>query len=271
MLRKLYKHEFNALARSLWPVYLGLLALSVFNRVFLTFGESDNKIINTISNSIMMFYVLGILAIFTVSIVIVVVRFYQHLMTSQGYLSFTLPVKVSSHIICKLVCGTIAILLSAVAVILSLMIISIGTNQIALAIDAIAMAYTQGAAIFGAFRMVLFTVGVVVLIIVTTAAGLLIAYGAIALGQQFKNRIGGAVLSFVGISMGLQVISALSFVPFMVDFANKMTYSNFLDSAESMGNFISITIGLCILWALIIGVGMYFLSNHMLSKKLNLE
>ena len=50
-----------------------------------------------------MLYIFGIIAIGIITIVVLVMRFYKNLFTSEGYLMHTLPVKASQHLNSKLI------------------------------------------------------------------------------------------------------------------------------------------------------------------------
>ena len=113
MLKKLYRHEFHALFRSLWPLYAGLLVLALLSRLMdMSFFDRRQLVVQILYNSFMSLYVLGIIAMLIISFAVVIVRFYRHLLTGEGYLSFTLPFTAGQHITCKLVCGVVAGLVS---------------------------------------------------------------------------------------------------------------------------------------------------------------
>ena len=127
MLKKLYKHEFYSLFRSLLPIYAALFGFSVLSRlVYLV--KTENNIINIFKTFAVIGYVLTIIAVFIVGIVIVVTRFYGNLLSNEGYLTFSLPFTATQHIVCKLICGAVTVAVDFVLVFLSLAVLGIGTK-----------------------------------------------------------------------------------------------------------------------------------------------
>ena len=53
-------------------------------------------------------------------------RFYKNLLSGEGYLTFTLPFSATQHIVCKLLCGVLVIVIDFIAVIASLLIMVCG-------------------------------------------------------------------------------------------------------------------------------------------------
>lgn len=97
MLRKLLKYEFKATARTMVPLYIVLIAFSLFHLVInpLDVLESTgNTSIRTIIAMLdIMLYVVLIVGLSIMTLVIMIQRFYKNLLGDEGYLMFTLPVK----------------------------------------------------------------------------------------------------------------------------------------------------------------------------------
>src|SRR5574344_771267 len=129
MLKNLYKHEFKALFRSILPMYLILLGLSILDRIVLIFDANYNILVGTLQSIITLIYGVSVFAIFIITVVIIVTRFYKNLFTSEGYLTFTLPVKSGSHLTCKLICSTLILYLTGAVAILSICLLTVGTES----------------------------------------------------------------------------------------------------------------------------------------------
>ena len=125
MVKKLFKHEIAYYMRSMLPVYGILGAIAVFGRI-IQFFEADNTIYNTVNIIAILSYVVAIIAVMAMSYVFTITRFYRHLFTSEGSLSFTLPVTPTQHILTKLTTAVITHAASLVVILLSACIITAG-------------------------------------------------------------------------------------------------------------------------------------------------
>ena len=96
---KLLKYEWKACARICLPLYAVELLVAFINR--LLYSDIGSKLLYGIPSIVMtMLYAAIMVALFVVTAVVLVQRFYKNLLGSEGYLMFTLPVSVSQHILC---------------------------------------------------------------------------------------------------------------------------------------------------------------------------
>ena len=87
MLGKLLKYDFRSMFRVFLPLWGALLAISFINRLTL---NSDRM---GLPGAVLFIAYIGIIfAVMAVTLVLVVQRFYNGLLKSEGYLMFTLPV-----------------------------------------------------------------------------------------------------------------------------------------------------------------------------------
>ena len=97
---KLLKYEWKACARICLPLYAVELLVAFINR--LLYSDIGSKLLYGIPSIVMtMLYAAIMVALFVVTAVVLVQRFYKNLLGSEGYLMFTLPVSVSQHILSK--------------------------------------------------------------------------------------------------------------------------------------------------------------------------
>lgn len=271
MLKKLYQHEFHALLRNLWPAYLALLVLAFINRLTSMVGQEGNPIWDGVQNFFMGTYVLSIGAVVVLSVILVVMRFYQHLVTDQGYLTFSLPVKAGSHLTCKLVSGVTAIVLSVVGVLLSIFLRTVGTKEWDEFIVAVQYLSKNGKQITGGTDLAVVLWVLAGMLLLAIVSGLLLFYFSISLGQQFKNRVGAAVLCFFGLYMVFQIFGMFVLVPTVLDMAPAMEAAARNAEAGTIFSMVSRLLLSCsVLWV-VLDVGMYFGSRFLLTKRLNLE
>ena len=95
MLGKLMKYELRATSRTMLPLLLLTLLLSVFTRMTSAVVQSGHSKFITVINTLLIFaFFLALIGTAVFSVVLMVVRFRNNLMTDEGYLMFTLPVSV---------------------------------------------------------------------------------------------------------------------------------------------------------------------------------
>lgn len=268
MLKKLYKHEFHSLFRSLLPIWAALIGFAVLSRLtFLT--DIDNNILNMARGLSVTAYVLGIFAVFIVGLVIVVMRFYKNLLTHEGYLTFTLPFTPTQHIICKLVCGTVVMIIDFVVVICSLLVLGAGTEILGEILSDIRIALTALPEYFSAGQIALISSEVLLLLLLSPFQSLLMFYAAMALGQQFKNKVGGAAISYICLYAAVQIITSLIMIPISFVTAGGMEELDNLINNSVM--YLGLFFGFLIVVSAVLSIVYFVITRHFLTKKLNLE
>lgn len=121
---KLLKYEWKACARICLPLYAVELLVAFINR--LLYSDIGSKLLYGIPSIVMtMLYAAIMVALFVVTAVVLVQRFYKNLLGSEGYLMFTLPVSVSQHILSKAVMALVMGVLSFVAALVSIDLLSL--------------------------------------------------------------------------------------------------------------------------------------------------
>ena len=121
---KLLKYEWKACARICLPLYAVELLVAFINR--LLYSDIGSKLLYGIPSIVMtMLYAAIMVALFVVTAVVLVQRFYKNLLGNEGYLMFTLPVSVSQHILSKAVMALVMGVLSFVAALVSIDLLSL--------------------------------------------------------------------------------------------------------------------------------------------------
>ncbi|MFV0351052.1 MAG: hypothetical protein ACK5JF_01910 [Oscillospiraceae bacterium] len=115
MLKKVIKYEFQASGRILWPLSALVIALGCILRLLSWVAPMINSTAGYIVEALVSGFgpMIASLILF-VFLIILVVRFYQGMSSNEAYLSFTLPVKVSTHIWARLIVGTIFSIVSGI-------------------------------------------------------------------------------------------------------------------------------------------------------------
>lgn len=264
MLKKLYKYELYSLFRNLLPIYAAVLGFALLSRLTLLI-KTDNPLLQIPAGISTTVYVFSIIAVFVVGMVVVVMRFYKNLLSGEGYLTFTLPFTATQHIVCKLLCGVLVIVIDFIAVMASLLIMSAGTDALGNMFEVLKTGFEFAGQNLTAAQIVSLTAEFIIAIIIGMFQSLLMFYAAIAIGQQFKSRVGGAVVAYICLYAAGQVINS-----FIMIIGIAMFGSIDVDLTVSVGTF-QVFLGLITVYSLIFAAVYFCITRHFLSKKLNLE
>ena len=266
---KLLKYEWKACARICLPMYAAVLLLALVNR--LTMKEQVQALMHGIPTALMgLLYFAVMVAVFVVTAVILIQRFYKNLLGDEGYLMFTLPVTVSQHIWAKSIIAAVMSILSTIAALLSIGILGGGVGIIQGAATVMTN-LLQGIA----ERPNEFVVGVEILLwlLILTVVGTLFIYLCIALGHLAKkHRVLMAVVWYFVLSTVLQFL----FMFFIMGVAN-LPLDGFCMALQdfflSIGPAATIHIGMIILCIGTAAVGAVFFlaTRYILKNRLNLE
>ena len=114
MLSKLIKHEFRATSRIMWPVFLGMLALTAlmrFSQLLLNGGHIP-WLLQLIGVLLVIGFVMGLFALAFAPLVLSAVRWRDHVLKDEGYLTLTLIVSAVWYAAAFLV-GVLSLLIAA--------------------------------------------------------------------------------------------------------------------------------------------------------------
>lgn len=210
MLNNLYKHEFKALLMWFVPLWLGVFVICMLCK--LTYVSADLMDVGTSSDIVYSVSViirsgssalcfLALSALLYLTLGIIVVRFYKNIFSGEGYFTMCIPVTAGQHHVCKMVCACICALVSVIVGTISLEIFSI---------NLVGQQYSFLDLFFGIFFdadffkiavLIELIIGVFVFIIYKVAY----LYVSVVFGQKFKNKIGGAIISYLLIQLIVSV------------------------------------------------------------------
>lgn len=272
MLGKLFKYEFRAVARTLVPLYIGTLLLALLNGFALHFEFN-------FFTGLMLFALSAFgIAIFVVTLVLIIQRFWNNLLKDEGYLMFTLPVSSYQLVASKLLSALIWIILGGIVGILSIFAWLLPLNLEALGQffrdfshfwEQLKLGLSQfDISLFsGMFRFAFAA-------LLSTLSEVQILYLSMALSQLpvfSRHRVGASFLSFLLINFicqklsGLFVNSYFQNLEYVINESNMnlfiRQFSGALSSALDINNLFNA--GLILL--------SFFLTGWILKNKLNLE
>lgn len=277
MLSKLMKYEFKVTSRTFLPFYVVLLAVAVVNRlVQLIRPEYQFSMTSDFQNTLATIWsivqvIVGLLlfmvitGVFILTLYIVIQRFYKNLLTDEGYLMFTLPVKPHEHIISKLTAAIVWLIVSSIVAFVAITIVVADQYYFQHILTFFSEFFQSCYELFGGGTPVLIFEGILAAVL-SIMASILEIYAAICIGQLFnRHKIVGAFGAYFAISMALQLLS----IPFFL-----------VVSSEPFGDFImgmsAIQLAHTILCSILVGnlilsAGFFFGSNYVLKNRLNLE
>lgn len=292
MLRKLCKYEFRSIFRTLIPIYIVVIAVSIITSISIAMNV-DYADVKYVNNSVQwaiemnlpyklqhiftfvmsLAYFAVMVALFVLTVVIILQRFYKGLLCDEGYLMFTLPVKPWQLITSKGITAFVMTILSGIVSCISIFIMMLGSLPYPLKFLAELFSLQNWIRIFGQLNETVPMWGVyvlefIILVIISSLASLYQIYASMAIGHLAKkNRILMSVVAYVAISM------ILSFVGGIFGVFSALTI-------QSSQNYLSINAGEAFLHALLIFsvitsiiefVVFFVITERILSKKLNLE
>lgn len=171
----------------------------------------------------------------------------------------------TQHIVCKMLCGVLVIVIDFIAVIASLLIMGAGTEVLAEVFEVLKAGFKFAGEKLTAAQIISLSAEFIIAIIIGMFQSLLMFYAAIAIGQQFKSRVGGAVVAYICLYAAVQVINTFIMIIGIAVFG-----SIEVDLTISVGTFQAF-LGLIAVYSLILAAVYFCITRHFLSKKLNLE
>lgn len=289
MLKKLMKHDFRALSRTLFPLQIGILGgglvATLLTALTIRLGQNSantggsallRQLIMGVSATTSVLIGVAIMASALVTLLLICYHFYRSFLANEGYLTFTLPVSTSKLIWSKLLTGMLWTLINGVVIMVTLLVFSVfGTTTDSFAnmevLHAFRLFFTEVLPQAAAYINVpLMAVEVVVIGVLALAAQMLQIYFAIVVGGQVakKHRILAAIGMYLLINMGVGIIST-SFMS-LVAFGEGVA-SMALETVQDVSRFMTSVFG----WYGVLFAGLavlfFFLIRSIFKKNLNLQ
>lgn len=262
MLGRLIKHEFKAVSKILGILHIALFVTTLIGMVAITLNK--NQRFESFSNVTLILYVLILIAVAVAVLIYLVVRFYRNLFTDEGYLMNTLPVRPYELILSKLiVCFTWSII-NGFCTIVSIFLLILSQTSMSIILKGI---HEAQKAILSEFQINIagFSFYMIIGCIISVIYMFLMFYASIAIGQTMRNhKVLFSLAAYVVLYVISQLISTAGYLPFGFMALLKADSFN-VETALTPFLLLSyiISIALIIIY--------FFITNHIISKKLNLE
>lgn len=280
MLGKLLKAEFKATRRVFFPILGLIIMFSVILSLFIhpAFQRNDDSRMTEILAGIsILLYVIVVVGSVIASTIVVIQRFYKHLLGEEGYLMFTLPVPTWQHIVTKGLLAIFWIVLALLTGILSVLIISRGFGEIPYLLNELGQVLQYASETLALPRAVLVLEGLIVFL-VSIGFSLLMVYASVAIGHLWSNhRLLGAIGGFLGLQAVVNLLTML-FSWVVADLLSATTYQGVVSGiffsdylinggAQQVNQYVLLST----LFSIVLGAGLFALTNYILNRKLNLE
>ena len=267
MLGKLLKYDFRSVSREymlLWPAAL-LIALVMRFTIFSRLDTVENNLLANITNVLTVFiYIAVLVAMFIITLLFIIQRFYKGVLGGEGYLMNTLPVRPWQLVTSKLICAVVLLLVSTAVAALSVFLMFPISLQDILRID-FSTLWERLMEVFPSFPLLV--VEFILCSLAGTIASVTQLYFAMALGNLFgKNRLLGSIVSYVGISMVLNILSTV--VTTILSMSATYYYKLW---AETPAVTFHAFLWFAIIASILLSVVFFFGTTYILKNKLNLE
>ena len=268
MLGKLLKYDFRSMWKQFAFIWPAALALALVNRFTLTLA-GNGQFGDMVAGIAGLVYAAILIAMCVIAVIFVIQRFYKSLLGDEGYLMNTLPVKTWQLIVSKLVCATVATVVSVAVALLSILLLA------PLSVVDFASAFREAVHVLSELitryhaNVPLLIVELVVLCLVGLFASYLQLYLAMAIGHLFgRNRIAVSVIAYVGINAVISVVTSVLGVTFFYQFDEAL--ARLFHGMSDWGIWHTVMAGL-ILFTAVQAVVFFFFTERILHRHLNLE
>lgn len=263
MLGKLLKYDFKNLYKTLLPIYLITVVITILTVILNSLSDTSN-LFSTLNALMIMSYVVILMVLIIGTFFLSIRDFYLDFATERGYLINTLPVKKSTIITSKFITGVTTMISSVVVMFISIIILIIGSGEWTTFANSVANIFRDIPS-----DAVVMLILMTVLMIVAYISGLAVCFLSIALGQlKNTNKLGFSFLAYIilYIIYEMYFTFSLSFVGVISpDFVSR------LDSEVGVISSVNILFGILIGLIIIITAIFTPITNYILKNKLNLE
>lgn len=269
MVKKLYKHEFLAWLRVL-PIIYGITLLTAGVHRILQIFETDSVYYDIAFASATLLFVVGVLVCLAAPIVFGIVRFYKNLFTGEGYLTFTVPVKTTTHLWVKSLTTYAFCIASFLVCVCALCLICSG--------DLLTELWKAGTYLYellpqkyAGHALGYFGEGCLLLLVALFSAIMLYNF-CLCVGQLAKkNRILRSVGTYFGYYLLTQIVGTVAVIVISVMDANGALLPYLTYFSNHPLKCVHILLWVAIGFFLLLSAAFWLVCQWILRKKLNLE
>ncbi len=275
MFQKLLKYDNRAVFKYWWIAAASTLAFSLLGGLciqILDVDYTDHESIQVLAGLGLALCVIALFVFLTLSEILVLVRYYKHFFTDEGYLTFTLPVKKTSLLDSKIAMSLIFTFSSLIVLLFDAFImLATGMPEDVFNIKTWQEIFAVITDIFqtlGAYSAVYIILGLGILVM-STAAQMMFIFVCITVGACITQK--HKVLCAIGIYYGANAV--ISFVMQLLSIGGVFTVAELIDALPEGQTFFCVAMVLFGILGITVAVaaGLYLLLTYLLDKRLNLE
>lgn len=267
MLSKLIKHDFIGMGKVVLPSNALLVVLTLIAMVLVRTRVLERPGLEALIVTLVFFYMLTIVAVCVTTYLFPVIYYYRSMFSSQGYLTFTLPVSTWTLYLSKVITAFVlyVINLGVLTGIFFALVPMDQNNMTASGMDDM---------LRNTFNMSLagLVTWIVVMMLISLLFNAIMYFASINIGQLMaKHKIIGSVLSYLALTTIVQVLATIIvvIVGFSMTNQNPAVISGDVTSTTItvLHNFFNIFTGFLV----VIGGALFMISGFILKKKVNLD
>lgn len=276
MLKKLLKYDFNAIFKYWWIGALTTVILAIAGAGCGSILETEKELpagVTIFATIGMVLVVLGILAFIIFSELLVYVRFYKHLFTDEGYLTFTLPVKRHQILSSKLISGFVCMSATTIITAINAAIIILTTFRKDIFVDGwyekLTESINKAFENLGAGNIIAVISETVVAALLVMALGLLFTYLCITVAGAIskKSKLGAAICIYYFAS---SAVSVFMYLFYFFGISSLLEWLDNLPGNEDFTILIPILL-LCLFFLAMLCALAYTFITWLIDRKLNLN
>ena len=284
MLNKLLKYDMKSIGRFWWIIAASDIAISFVGAIALRVLLSDiyNSSLNIFMTIMMAFVVIisivGIIAAFLATQILIFIRFYKHFFSDEGYLTFTLPVSRKKLLLSKTINAMFWTTLSYILLIVTIflfMLISPPTfegellnTDLIVAIGQIFSALTEAIGLW----MIVYVIEILLIFALMTLFAITLIHFCITVGAVVAKKLKWLVAIGIYYVTNIVLSGAGQLIAFISIFIMTDGFVTYL-SNSSMNVILSsvalIGLIICAMTAAVTAI-MYFITLGTIERKLNL-
>lgn len=270
MLGKLLKYEFKSTARIFIPLYITLLVVALINGFFI------NTELYQVQGILTMVFVALMIAMFVITIIVLIQRFSKNLLGDEGYLIFTLPVSSTSILLSKYFVVLIWTVLSGIVAFLAFCLMTLLplVNEIGMDfsyylntfIDLFKTLVNEG--------FLSYVINMLLLMFLGFSAFVFTVYLSLAMGQLpifNKHRNLASFISFIGINILVSFVQNLIGSFLFNNIGEQLILSLEANPVEGFTSLVSGSFLAANIFNLVTLIVLFLATKYILDRKLNLE
>ncbi len=272
MLGKLLKHEFKQSSRIILIILAILVVITPITALYTKFNMNRVPdldlalfdIFEALQVIAMVLYACAMIAAAAATIIILMYRFYKSMITSEGYLTHTLPAKTSSIVLSKLIVNITWQLIAYAVMFLSIIAFTLilGTWKLS---DLNFSDFFRAMDYIGIESS--FVILTIIAVFVTLVKSILQYFVSFAIGHRMNGHpFLGFVITYIVISIILQIINSVIGIIYSV-YVSTVDVSAYMTTISSAMNPLMIV---TIIANIFLSVVFYFVTVYMFKNKLNI-